>query len=495
MMFSENTIPTEKILTENKRHTVEKIGGTSMGDYSAVRDNIVFAKHKRDKLYQRIFVVSAYGGITNHLLEHKKTDEPGVYALFANSRDDDAWVKAFLHVKDFMHGINENLFEQDLLIKANTFIDERLDDAHQCLRDLQRLCQHGHFALDAHLQTVREMLASLGEAHSAWNMAELLRRDGVNARFVDLTGWNTDKHIGLDSRILNAFSSIDLETELPIVTGYAHTEQGLMTSFDRGYSEMTFSRIAVLTKAHEAVIHKEFHLSSADPRLVGEKHAVPIGRTNYDVADQLANLGMEAIHPKAAKGLRQQKISLRVKNTFEPEHAGTLITHDYVSESPCVEIIAGCKGVYALELFDQDMAGRFHHYDQQLLSTIERFRAHIISKDANANTITHYLATNLKTIRRIRTELEKQFPEADIDQQKVAIVSAVGSDMKVPGILAKSVQSIANESVSVLAVHHSMRQVDIQFVIGENDYVSVVKALHVALVESNNHGRAICLAS
>ncbi|NIV40530.1 MAG: aspartate kinase, partial [Anaerolineae bacterium] len=55
--------------------------------------------------------------------------------------------------------------------------------------------------------------------------------------------------------------------------------------------------------------------------VVGEENIVAIGRTNYDVADQLANLGMEAIHPRAAKGLRQNDIPLRIKNTFEPEHS------------------------------------------------------------------------------------------------------------------------------------------------------------------------------
>ena len=81
-----------------------------------------------------------------------------------------------------------------------------------------------------------------------------------------------------------------------------------MTTFDRGYSEMTFSRLACVTKAEEAVIHKEFHQSSADPGVVGVNRVYAIGRTNYDVADQLSNLGMEAIHPKAAKGLRKSGI-------------------------------------------------------------------------------------------------------------------------------------------------------------------------------------------
>lgn len=475
-------------------YTVEKIGGTSMSEYQAVRDNIIL-KPVHHSLYQRIFVVSAYAGITNLLLEHKKTGEAGVYAHFAERVGTSAWQDALQTLKRALLDVNHQLFGSELQRQqADAFIEERLDETERVLLDLQRLCQHGHFALEQHLAAVREMLASVGEAHSAWNMTELLKRDGINARFVDLTGWQSDKHMTLDQRINEAFAKVDLQTELPIVTGYAHSEQGLMSTFDRGYSEMTFSRIAVLSGADEAIIHKEFHLSSADPRLVGEENAVPIGRTNYDVADQLANLGMEAIHPKAAKGLRQNNIPLRVRNTFEPEHAGTLITGDYVSSTPCVEIIAGCRGVIAFELFDQDMAGNIDHYDRMILEQIRRFKAHIISKDINANTITHYLSTNLKTVRRISRALSEMFPEAEINQQQVSIVSAIGSDMKIPGILAKTVSALAEKTISVLAFHQSMRQVDMQFIIDEDDYTAAIKSLHNQLVEVHDHGQAICLA-
>jgi aspartate kinase len=477
-------------------HSVEKIGGTSMSNYAAVRDNIIFKPTRSDQPYQRIFVVSAYAGVTNDLLEHKKTGQPGVFSLFANNDDDDGWRQALQTLRAKMQRINAALFENgDLLTQADAFIGERLDEAERCLTDLHRLCQHGHFALDSHLATVREMLASIGEAHSAWNMAQLLKCDGVNACFIDLTGWRSTRHVALDDHIQLAFGGLDFDTQLPIVTGYAHSGEGLMSSFDRGYSEMTFSRIAVLTRAQEAVIHKEFHLSSADPRVVGEENTVPIGRTNYDVADQLANLGMEAIHPKAAKGLRRNNIPLRVKNTFEPDHSGTLITGDYVSDTPCVEIIAGCKSAYALEIFDQDMAGNIDRYDREILTAIRRFKASIIAKDINANTVTHYLSTNLKTIERIRRVLEEAFPDSEIDQQKVAIVSAIGSDMQVPGILAKTVGALASHNISVLAMHQSMRQVDMQFIINVDDYEQAIKSLHNCLVEVHDHGRAICLAS
>lgn len=479
-------------------HTVEKIGGTSMSDYAAVRDNIVLKNGKAEDVYQRVFVVSAYGGLTNLLLENKHNGQPGVYGFFAStdSTDNDAsWQEAFLALRQRIYAINKALFgDSELHQCANEFICQRLDDAERCLIDLQRLCQHGHFELSAHLFTVREMLASIGEAHSAWNMTQLLRRDGINARFIDLSGWRADQAVSLDDMIREQFADVDFANELPVVTGYTHCRDGLMASFDRGYSEMTFSRIAVITQAREAIIHKEYHLSSADPRVVGASKVVPIGRTNYDVADQLANLGMEAIHPRAAKGLRQAEIPLRIKNTFEPDHRGTLITGNYVSETPRVEIIAGRRRLYSIELFDQDMMGNIEKYDCGILAVLARFKAHVVSKDMNANTITHYVAANLKTVKRIREALEQQYPGAEMTTRKVAVVSAIGSDMKVPGMLAKTVAALAEVNISILAMHQSIRQVDMQFIIDEDDYDLAVQSLHRCLIEVHNHGIAICAA-
>ena len=104
-------------------HTVEKIGGTSMSDYASVRDNIILKPANADTLYQRIFVVSAYGGITDKLLEHKKSGKPGVFALFAGSMEDKSWLDALQDVRDEMFGINASLFEDKAeLKKANEFI-------------------------------------------------------------------------------------------------------------------------------------------------------------------------------------------------------------------------------------------------------------------------------------------------------------------------------------------------------------------------------------
>ncbi|MAK89747.1 MAG: aspartate kinase [Oleibacter sp.] len=477
-------------MTNNTMHSVEKIGGTSMSRYDDVLSNIwLRPKTLADgssTLYQRVFVVSAYAGMTNGLLEHKKTDEAGVYALFAEMDEKRPWQDKLDEVEQQMLAINEEMFADDALIKkrSDQFIQSRINDVKECLEHLEVVCHFGHFQLDDHLHRVREMLSALGEAHSAFNSVQLLRKHNVNATFVDLTNWRSDDQMGLDEHISSAFKNIDFATEMPIVTGYTQCREGLMRTFDRGYSEMTFSRIATLTNAPEAIIHKEYHLSTADPVLVGDGKVHPIGQTNYDVGDQLANLGMEAIHPRAAAGLRKKNILLRVKNTFDPEHSGTVIHNDYCSQTPKVEIIAGARNVWALEIFDQDMVGDAQ-YAQRMNDLVLESGVRVLTKDFNANTVTHYMKGNKRRINWLMDRLQSAYPDADIRVEKLAMVSAIGSDLKIPGLLQKAAGALSSAGVNIQSVHQAMRQVDMMFLVSDADYGKAVKALHEQLIEQS----------
>jgi aspartate kinase len=475
-------------------HTVEKIGGTSMSRFEEMLDNILIGSRRDDQLYQRVFVVSAFSGMTNLLLEHKKTGEPGVYQRFADAHNEEAWLEALEAVRLLMLAKNAALFPGEFERQAaNQFIGARIDDVCECMHSLQRLCAYGHFQLSEHLMKVREMLASLGEAHSAFNTVLALKQRGVNAKLVDLTGWHLDAPRPFEAMIRSCFAEVDLSCELAVATGYTHCSEGLMNTFDRGYSEITFAQIAAATGAREAIIHKEFHLSSADPKLVGEGRVVTIGRTNYDVADQLSNLGMEAIHPRAAKTLRRAGIELRIKNAFEPEHTGTLISQSYRSERPCVEIIAGRKDVFGLEVFDQDMLGDVG-YDMEITKLLKQLKLYVVNKDSDANSITYYASGSRKLINRAARLIEERYPAAEVTVHNVAIVSAIGSDLKVKGILAKTVAALAEAGISIQAVHQSIRQVGMQCVVNEDDYAAAVATLHRALIEPENYGDVIAAA-
>ena len=465
------------------RHSVEKIGGTSMAETATLFDNVLIGGRKGADLYNRIFVVSAYAGMTDLLLEHKKSGQPGVYARFVADEGTDGWREAMEAVRAAMQSRNAQMFARaDSQREADAFVDMRIDAAAACLNDLARLRSHGRFCVKEQLATVREMLAGLGEAHSAHSTALLLRDRGVNAAFVDLTLWHQQHMQKLDDRIVEALEPIDLSSTMPIVTGYAGCSEGMVRRYARGYSEMTFSRIAVLTKAREAIIHKEFHLSSADPKLVGTDKARKIGRTNYDVADQLANLGMEAIHPGAGRGLRQTNIPLRVRNTFDREDGGTLICGDYVSESPRVEIVTGIRHAQALQFFEQDMVG-VKGYDAAILEALTRHGAWIVSKSSNANTITHYLSADAATVTRVIEDLQRSYPDAAISAHPVAMVSVIGSDISRPSLVADALRALDDEGIGIIAMQHQIRNVDVQFIVDVEHYDAAVRALHGALVE------------
>jgi len=463
-------------------HTVEKIGGTSMSRIDELRDALIIGERDEADLYGRIFVVSAFGGITNLLLEHKKSGEPGAFAAFANDDSDHGWHDRLDKVAGAMTEAHARVLDNPADIeRADAFVRDRVLGARNCLIDLQRLCSYGHFRLSEHMGQTRELLSGLGEAHSAFVTTLMLQRAGVNARFVDLSGWRDEGDVSLDERINTAMDGVDPAVEMPIVTGYAQCAEGLMGEYDRGYSEVTFSRLAALTGAREAIIHKEFHLSSADPNLVGHDAVKKLGRTNYDVADQLSNLGMEAIHPKAAKTLRQAEVPLRVTNAFDPSDPGTLID-DQPAEEPGVEIVTGLD-LFALELFEQDMVG-VKGYDATILDVLTRHDVRIVAKVSNANTITHYVDASLKTMRRVEKDLAARYPAAEISSRAVSMAAVVGRDLSGLSVLTRGLIAIAGAGLEAIGASQGPRNVDVQFILEREALKPAIAALHRALVET-----------
>ena len=450
-------------------------------------DTLFVGGRTGDALYNRVFVVSAFGGITNLLLEDKKTGAPGVYALFANDESASGWMDALNAVQKAMCAAHGAILQHPGDVQAaDDFVRDRIEGARNCLIDLQRLCSYGHFRLSHHMALIRELLSGLGEAHSAFATALMLNRAGVAARFVDLSGWRDEGEHSLEERIVDGLRDVDLGREMPIVTGYAQCTEGLMAQFDRGYSEVTFSRIAALLGAGEAVINKEFHLSSADPKLVGEGAVVKLGHTNYDVADQLSNMGMEAIHPRAAKTLRQAGIPLRVKNAFEPDDPGTLID-EAPGDSPRVEMVTGI-GVHALELFEQDMVG-VKGYDATVLEVLTRHKARIVSKTSNANTITHYLDAPFKLVRRVENDLSRHYPSASITTRNLGVVAAIGRDLSGLKVMLRGLQALDAAGIYPVGVQQTSRNVDCQFIVPRDRMEDVIRILHAELVEGGAQAR------
>lgn len=457
--------------------TVEKIGGTSMSQFQDVLKNIIIGTRKNHELYNRIFVVSAYNNVTNWLLEHKKTGEPGIYNNFLNGEDFssalDSFTKRLLLINDGFADIGLDLKE------ASDFIRFRVDQTKTLLYSLNKVMASGYVNMEDISLAAREILASIGEAHSGWNSVNILNNNGINARFVDLCGFNDNAPLSIDERIHKEFRNIDFEKVLCVATGYTKGTEGIMRAFDRGYSEVTFSKIAVEVKATEAVIHKEYHLSSADPKIVGIENSIPVGHTSFTIADQLADIGMEAIHPKAAKPLELANINIRIKNTFEPEHPGTLFTRDYISPVPRAEIVSGTRKVIAIEVHDPMMVGEVG-FDLGIMKCFQKHNISYILKSTNANSITTVVWESVQVDSLIE-ELTSNYYR--VTTLPCSIVSVLGTNIALPGFLYKASKALYEKGINIESFGQSLNQVNMQFVVKREHYEDAVIALNNTFVK------------
>lgn len=444
-----------------------------MSRFGEVLNNVILKD--KDDIHNRIFVVSAYSGITNELLEHKKTGQPGIYQTFIQNK---AYEPAMQNLQEKLCRLNSGFKEIGLdTDAADEFICERVSFTVNVLKSMDNVLGSGYVNRTEVLLAARELLASLGEIHSAFNSTNILQNLGYDATFVDLSGWHDRIERTIDQRIHYSFKDLDPAKTICIATGYTKGTEGIMREFDRGYSEVTFSKIAVQLQAVEAVIHKEYHLCSGDPMIMGEENVHPICNTNFDVADQLADVGMEAIHPKASKPLEIAGISIRVMNAFDPTHSGTLITKDYICPVSKTEVITGSQQVTCVEIHDTRMVGEVG-FDMRIMKVLEDHCVSYINKTTNANTIDIIIADHDCSDGLIN-DLRAKFEVVNV--LEVAIVCAIGSNIAKPGILARATKALASDHINILAISQTSRQTNMQFILHRDHFVKAQRALHQAL--------------
>ena len=209
---------------------IEKIGGTSMSRFGEIVDNIIL--HPGQDVFNRVYVVSAYGGITNALLEHKKSGMPGIYQRFSQQED---FGEALEGIKGRLCQLNAGFAACGLdVAEADHFIIQRVDACASILRSMNEVLASGYVRREALLLAARELLASIGEMHSAFNSASVLRSRGLDASFVDLSGWQDGRELSIDERISDVFRGFDPTRTICFATGYAKGTEGIMREFDRG---------------------------------------------------------------------------------------------------------------------------------------------------------------------------------------------------------------------------------------------------------------------
>jgi len=188
-------------------------------------------------------------------------------------------------------------------------------------------------------------------------------------------------------------------------------------------------------------------------------------------------VGMEAIHPKASKPLEINGINLRIKNTFEPEHPGTLITKEYICEHKRVEVITGTDKLMMIDIYDPSMVGNVGS-DLKIMQFFAKYAISYTFKATSANSISIVIWEkdfNKKLIQELENDFEK------ITVEPMAMVCLLGTNMDQPGLLAKAASALADSGIDIKSAGFALRKVNIQFLVAREDFDGAIIALNKAM--------------
>lgn len=175
-----------------------------------------------------------------------------------------------------------------------------------------------------------DALLATGEQISIALVAMALNDLGAPA--VSMTG----AQIGIiTEEVHNSARIVEIKTErirrylddqmIVVAAGFqGATATGDITTLGRGGSDTTAVALAAALGADRCDIYTDVSgVYTADPNLV--PNARLLSSISYVEMLEMARVGAQVLHPRAVELARKHRMKLRVRNTFEPTHEGTLL--------------------------------------------------------------------------------------------------------------------------------------------------------------------------
>lgn len=458
---------------------VMKFGGTSLGNGEAINRAVdIVVQTLKDK-GGVVAVVSAMSGVTDTLLSA---------ATSAAQGDAEAFRRARWHLTD-----RHRLAITEALSYEETR-QQLMEEVEVLLSDFESLCRSIHIMGEL---TARgsDAVSSLGERLTARILAAALRDRGERATAVEAT-----EAIVTNGRHGAAVPLMDETREAtqarlmpllaqgvtPIVTGFiAATKDGVTTTLGRGGSDYTAAILGACLDADEVWIWTDVDgVMTADPRVVPEARTLP--EISYAEAAELSYFGAKVLHPKTILPAVERGIPLRVVNTFNPSHPGTLIVAEARPSELAVKGITSIEGLSLVTVAGRGMMGVpgiaakvFTAVAQEGISVL------MISQSSSEQNICFIIRQ--EAVERALTALEMAFEtelaRRNVDriwaQNEVAIVAVVGAEMKgTPGIAAKVFGALGKHGVNVISIAQGSSEYNISFVVDEEDMETAVRDIH-----------------
>jgi aspartate kinase len=333
-----------------------------------------------------------------------------------------------------------------------------------------------------------DALLATGEQISIALLALTLNEMG--ARAVSLTG----AQLGIITEsVHNTARIVDIRADrirrylddgyIVVAAGFqGTTTEGDTTTLGRGGSDTTAVAIAAALGATVCDIFTDVSgVYTADPNLVSSARL--LREISYEEMLEMARVGAQVLHPRAVELARKHKLPLRVRNTFDIEHEGTILrgAEDMEIYKPVsgVTVDRDQARLAILEVPDRpgiagEVFGALADRRVGVDMIIQAFH-----QDGSVNDITFTIKRgDLNTAREVLQEIASGIGArgiiADPDVAKVSIVGAGLMDQA--GIASQMFSALGRAGVNIKMI--STSEIRISCAVSDRDAERAVRIIH-----------------
>ena len=371
----------------------------------------------------------------------------------------------------------------------------------QLINEIESNCE-GLFMLRELTMRMQDRLISYGEILSSKIIAAAFEAEGVDQVWLD-----SRELIKTNSKYFNAvvdrsltnqtiqayFASSSNEHALYIAPGFiASDAEGNTTTLGRGGSDYTGAIYAAALKASVLEIWTDVSgMMTADPRMVQNAKEIP--KISYQEAMELSHFGAKIIYPPTIQPVMYENISVRIKNTFEPEHPGTLIENESPKDDNFIRGISSIKDICLLSLEGAGMVG-IPGFSKRLFDALAKNKINVILITQSSSEHSICVGVNLQDTHLAKIAVDAEF-EQEINTQVVepliiekdlSIIALVGEQMRNhPGVSGKMFGVLGRNGINVRAIAQGSSEKNITAVIASQDVRKAINVLHEEFFETS----------
>jgi aspartokinase/homoserine dehydrogenase 1 len=437
---------------------VLKFGGTSVGSVESIL-SLKAIVEKEAKKQPVIVVVSALGGITDKLL---------LTSRMALNGDE--------HYRDEFDAIVDRHHKMIDTIITDPMDRERLFNTIDALLEQLRSLYFGVYLIHDISPKTQDAILAYGERLSSNIVATLIK----GARWFDSRNFiKTDKKLGRNSLDAELTTKLVKDTFSPLprislVPGFISKDKttGETTNLGRGGSDYTAAIIAAALDAEILEIWTDVDgFMTADPRVITS--AYPIKELSFVEAMELCNFGAKVIYPPTIYPVCVKNIPIRVKNTFNPEAEGTIITEKVYGDHKPIKGISSINGTALITVTGLSMVGVIG-VNQRIFTTLadNGISVFMVSQASSENSTSIGVKEDVAedAARVLNNEFAKEIETGAMFPMKVetglATIAIVGENMKqTPGIAGKLFGCLGRSGISIIACAQGASETNISFVV------------------------------